>query len=118
MNARLQWVYVGVSPTTRLPFYVAAVDSNILNWTAAMELAERSGARLPSMEELGQIYSKRQSLEIAGSFDVSDSPLASWYWSSTRHGTYVWAARFTDGTRRLEPCEHQCSVRLVSDTGG
>ena len=94
------WIYGGISKTTHEPFYVAPKDSGVFQWQAAMAFAAKDGSRLPSKEELDQIYDAKDKGALKGTFNVSGSNSAGWYWSApdTSNGD-AWAQRFSDGTQ-------------------
>jgi hypothetical protein len=110
------WVYAGISKTTSEPFYSAAEDSGVFKWNAAMKFAAQQNARVPSDEELNQLFEAKDEGALKGTFNVSGSYPAGWYCSSTElHdlADYAWDQRFDDGTRIWHYKDGQSSLRLV-----
>ena len=108
------WIYGGISKTTHEPFYVAPKDSGVFQWKAAMAFALRDGSRVPSQDELDQIYEARDEGALKGTFNVTGSYPAGWYWSSRDNYSLAWAQRFSDGYQNLSHYEnHASSLRCV-----
>ena len=78
------WIYAGISKTTHEPFYVAPKDSGVFQWKAAMDFAAKEGARVPSKEELDQMHDAMDKGALKGTFNVTGSSSAGWYWSSSQ----------------------------------
>ncbi len=91
------WIYAGISKTTHEPFYVAPKDSGVFKWKEAMAFAAKEGARVPSPDELDQIYEARNKAALKDTFNVTGSYPAGWYWSSRDDFLTAWAQRFSDG---------------------
>ncbi len=93
------WIYAGISKTTHEPFYVAPKDSGVFQWKEAMAFAAKHGARVPSQDELDQIYEARNKGALKDTFNVTGSNSAGWYWASRDDSSLAWAQRFSDGIR-------------------
>ncbi len=91
------WIYAGISKTTHEPFYVAPKDSGVFQWKQAMDFAAREGSRVPSQDELDQLYEARDKGALKGTFNVTGSHSAGWYWSSRDYDINAWAQRFSGG---------------------
>ncbi len=91
------WIYAGISKTTHQSFYVAPKDSGVFKWKEAMAFAAKDGARVPSEDELDQIYEARNKGALKDTFNVTGSGPAGWYWSSRDYYDGAWAQRFSDG---------------------
>jgi hypothetical protein len=91
------WIYAGISKTTHQPFYVAPKDSGVFKWKEAMTFAANDGSRVPSQDELDQIYEARNKGALKGTFNVTGSGSAGWYWSARDNNYVAWAQRFSDG---------------------
>jgi hypothetical protein len=93
------WIYAGISKTTHEPFYVAPKDSGVFKWKEAMAFAAKEGSRVPSKEELDQLYEARDNGALKDTFNVTGSLSAGWYWSSRDNNglNVAWAQRFSDG---------------------
>src|SRR4029077_3396589 len=76
------WIYAGISKTTHEPFYVAPKDSGVFKWKEAMAFAANEGSRVPSKEELDQLYEARDEGALKDTFNVTGSYSAGRYWSS------------------------------------
>ncbi len=108
------WIYAGISKTTHEPFYVAPKDSGVFQWKEAMAFAAKDGARVPSQDELGQIYEARNKGALKDTFNVTGSIPACWYWSSSQsYVTTAWAQRFSDGHQFTNYRYDASSLRLV-----
>jgi hypothetical protein len=108
------WIYAGLSKTTNQPLYVAPKDSGVFQWKAAMDFAAKEGARVPSREELNQIYAAKDKGALKGTFNETGSNPAGWYWSSSQ-GYYggAWAQRFSDGHQHYSHKLYASSLRCV-----
>jgi hypothetical protein len=92
------YIYAGISKTTHQPFYVAPKDSGVFQWKEAMAFAAKNGSRLPSKDELNQIYGARDKGALKGTFNLTSSRPAGWYWSSSPSSNLNgWAQRLSDG---------------------
>jgi hypothetical protein len=110
------WIYAGVSKTTHQPLYVAPKDSGVFQWKAAMEFAAKEGARVPSREELGQLYEAMDKDALKGTFKMTSSNPNSdgWYWSSSGDFRYsAWAQHFSYGRQGLIFKYGNSSLRCV-----
>jgi hypothetical protein len=108
------WIYAGISKTTHEPFYVAPKDSGVFQWKAAMAFAAKDGSRLPSKEELDQIYDAKDKGALKGTFNVTGSDPAGWYWSSPEVSSGVaWLQDFSDRTQIWSLEDDDSSLRLV-----
>jgi hypothetical protein len=107
------WIYAGISKTTHEPFYVAPKDSGVFQWKEAMAFAAKEGSRVPSREELNQLYDARDQGALKGTFNVTGSLPAGWYWSSSQNGLDAWAQRFSDGDQDVYNKSNDSSLRCV-----
>jgi hypothetical protein len=111
------WIYGGLSATTKAPFYIAAKDSGVFEWSEAMKYATKQNARLPSEEELDQLYYLKGKRALKGTFNVSGSEPRGWYFSSTQitvNADYGgWSKRFDRGHGHYFAEDFQASLRLV-----
>ncbi len=107
------WVYAGTSKTTDQPLYVAPEDSGVFRWKAAMEFAAKGGSRVPSQDELDQIYAARDKGALKETFNITGSNPAGWYWSSRGFNLNAWAQRFSDGNQSNDYKGNASSLRLV-----
>jgi len=108
------WVYAGVSKTTKQPLYVAPKDSGVFQWKAAMDFAAKEGARVPSREELNQIHDAMDRGALKGTFNVTGSYPAGWYWSSSQFNfNRAWDQRFSDGNQDNDGKNDDSSLRCV-----
>jgi hypothetical protein len=108
------WIYAGISKTTHEPFYVAPKDSGVFQWKEAMAFAAKEGSRVPSREELDQIYDAREKGALKDTFNVTGSDPAGWYWSSSQYDVNdAWAQRFSDGHQDTNIKLYDSSLRCV-----
>ena len=112
-HANAGWIYAGVSKTTNQPLYVAPKDSGVFQWKAAMDFAAKEGARVPSKEELDQIHDATDKGALKGTFNVTGSNSAGWYWSSSGFDTTAWAQRFSGGHQGINGKTIDSSLRCV-----
>ena len=79
-----------------------------------MEFAAKEGARVPSKEELDQIHDAMDKGALKGTFNVTGSNSAGWYWSSSQNDlSYAWAQRFSDGHQSGYNKVYDSSLRCV-----
>ena len=108
------WIYAGISKSSHQPFYVAPKDSGVFRWKEAMAFAAKDGSRVPSKEELDQIYEARNEGALKGTFNVTGSDPAGLYWSSTEGiNNYAWGQRFSDGNQNWNNKNNDSSLRCV-----
>jgi len=107
------WIYAGISKTTHEPFYVAPKDSGIFQWKAAMVFAAKDGSRVPSQDELDQIYKAKDKGALKGTFNETGSGSAGWSWSSRGSLNSAWAQRFSDGGQTYYDKGSASSLRCV-----
>ena len=107
------WIYAGISKTTHEPFYVAPKDSGVFKWKEAMAFAAKDGSRVPSQDELDQIYEARNKGALKGTFNLTGSDPAGWYWSLRDLILLAWAQRFSDGYQLYYLKNDASSLRCV-----
>jgi hypothetical protein len=108
------WIYAGISKTTHQLFYVAPKDSGLFQWKEAMAFAAKDGSRVPSKDELNQIYDAQDQGALKGTFNLTGSDPAGWYWSSRDGGHhYACAQRFSDGGQDVIYKGDDSSLRCV-----
>ena len=98
-------IYAGISPDTGMKMYATAADASLtMKWKKAMDYAAGLDAhghqdwRVPSKGELNLLWENRDKGALKGTFNVTGSFPAGWYWSSTQTGTnFAWGQRFSDG---------------------
>jgi Protein of unknown function (DUF1566) len=97
-------IYAGISPDTHQPMYTTPADAPLtMKWKAAMQYAEKLDAhdhrdwRVPTKGELNVLWENRDEGALKGTFNVSGSNPAGWYWSSTEDDSLAWGQRFSDG---------------------
>jgi hypothetical protein len=116
-HANAGWIYAGISKTTHEPFYVAPKDSGVFQWQEAKEFAAKEGSRLPSKEELNQLYDAKDKGALKGTFNVTGSASVGWYWSSRDTSDFgydfAWAKRFSDGYQGSNGQYNDSSLRCV-----
>ena len=98
-------IFVGVSHTGKKMFTTAADEPLTMKWERAMDYAAGLDAhggykdwRVPRKAELNVLYENRDKGALKGTFNVTGSIPAGWYWSSAEDGNnYAWTRRFSDG---------------------
>ena len=114
-------IYAGISPDTHKAMYTTPADASLtMKWKAAMEYAAGLDAhghrdwRVPSKNELNVLWENRDKGALNGTFNVTGSGLAGWYWSSTEfNGNYAWDQCFSDGNQYWDHKGYVSSLRCV-----
>ena len=78
-----------------------------------MALAAKEGSRVPSREELDQIYDAREKGALKDTFNVTGSDPAGWYWSSSQNYDNAWAQCFSDGRQLNHYKNYDSSLRCI-----
>ena len=107
------WIYAGISETTQRAFYAAPADSGMFSWDDAVAFAVREGARLPTTEELNQLYHSRHEGAFRGAFTEMRLAATNWYWSSSQYLGFVWAMAFSAGFQDISSKDTFSSLRCV-----
>jgi hypothetical protein len=95
-------------------FLVAPKDSGVMQWREAMNYAARENSELPNREQLDAMYEARDTGALKGTFNVTGSNPAGWYWSATQYFTSnAWCQRFSDGNQGNVSKDDRSSVRFV-----
>jgi hypothetical protein len=101
--------------------YVMTADTPFtMTWRRAMDYAARLDAqghkdwRVPTMGELNLLYENRDKGALKGTFNVTGSDPAAWYWSSTEDiNDGAWGHRFSDGVQSWDFKFGDSSLRCV-----
>jgi hypothetical protein len=78
-----------------------------------MAFAAKDGSRVPSQDELDQIYEARNKGALKGTFNVTGSDSAGLYWSARDYDISAWVQRFSDGKQSTNLKGDYSSLRLV-----
>lgn len=75
-----------------------------LQWTAAVEWAEKAGGALPTRQEQALLYA-----------NLKDQFKPEWYWSGEQHenGSYAWYQGFLYGSQNYDPKDLELRARAV-----
>jgi uncharacterized protein DUF1566 len=114
-------IYAGISPDSHKPMYTTPWDApGTYNFNEAAKYASRLDAHghhdfhAPSKGELSVLWENRDKGKLAGTFNVTGSNPAGWYWSSSPNGIdYGWAQHFSDGFQFNYGRDHVSSLRCV-----
>jgi hypothetical protein len=110
-------IYAGISPDTHKPMYARPKDeSGTYSFNEAAKQAKNigDGFHVPTRNELNVLYENRNKGKLAGTFNVTGSNPAGWYWSSAPSSYGVaWARRFSDGSQLYNSRDFDSSLRLV-----
>jgi hypothetical protein len=106
-------IYAGISPDTNQPMYADPNDAPMsMDYDAPMSMGFNAAAgyakdlevggkkdfRVPSKAELKVLFDNREKGALKGTFNLTGSDPAGWYWSSTPYsGIHAWQQRFSDG---------------------
>ncbi len=115
-------VYAGVSPDTGKAMYATPADAPLtMKWEDAMKHAAKLDAhghqdwRVPTKGELNVLWENRDKGALRGTFNVTGSPPAGRYCSSTEdyYVILAWDQHFSDGTQHWLLKDTESSLRLV-----
>jgi len=92
-------------------FKGAATQAGALNMTNALG---HHDWRVPTKGELNVLWENRNKGKLAGTFNVTGSHSAGWYWSSSQlFYNGAWAQRFSDGFQTNDYKYNDSSLRCV-----
>jgi hypothetical protein len=112
-------IYAGISPDTGKAMYATPADASLtMKFNEAKKYAAKLDAhghqdwRLPTKAELNVLFNNRAAI---GGFNVSGSPPAGWYWSSSSDDKWnAWDQRFSGGGAQCNGTkDFPSSVRCV-----
>ena len=114
-------IFAGISPDTNQPMYAAPADAPLgMDFNAAAKYAEglevggKKGFRIPTKAELNVLFQNREKGALKGTFNLTGSDTAGWYWSSTPYNVnYAYGQRFSDGGHDFYGRNSDSSVRCV-----
>ena len=100
-------IFAGVSPDTGKQMFVMPQDGLVTSFNGAAKYAKNLNAkkilghddwRVPTKAELNVLFQNKDKGALKGTFNLTGSLTAGWYWSSTPYGDYgAWQQRFGDG---------------------
>jgi hypothetical protein len=114
-------IYAGLSPDTGQPMYTTPRDAPLTyTFNEAGKYAEKLDAygyddwHVPTKGELNVLRENRNEGALEGTFNVTGSLPASWYWSSSQDiNGGAWAQRFSDGYQYDDSKFNDSSLRCV-----
>jgi len=114
-------VYAGTSPDTGKAMYATQTDAPLtMKWKEAMEHAAKLDAHghqdwhVPTKGELNVLRENWNEGALKGTFNVTGSDPAGWYWSSSQRGSITaWNQRFSDGYQDNSFKNTDSSLRCV-----
>ena len=117
-------VFAGISPDSGKKMFATPKDGTpLMTFRDAGKYADylsKSKAfghddwRVPTKAELQLLFEVSKKGALKGTFDVSGSDTAGWYWSSTPYvGFNMWSLRFSDGIVLLNSRDNISSVRFI-----
>ena len=114
-------IYAGLSPDTGKQMFATAEDAPIsMDFNAAAKYAKKLDAhghkdwRVPSKAELQVLFENREKGALKGTFNLTGSDPAGWYWSSSPStASTAWCQRFSDGNQNVVYRGTDLSVRCV-----
>jgi hypothetical protein len=99
-------VYAGVSPETGKPMYATPKDAPLIytfnqaqKCAATLDAHGHNDWQVPTKGELDVIWQNRNEGKLKGTFNVTGTNPAGWYWSSSQGVITAWTQRFRDGTQ-------------------
>jgi hypothetical protein len=113
-------IYAGISPDTGKKMYAAPADAPRMDFNKAakyakdLEVGGKKGFRVPSKAELNVLYQNKDKGALKGTFNLTGSDPAGWYWSSQLYGDYsAWQQRFRCGIQDFDTRVIDAAVRCV-----
>jgi len=115
-------IFAGISPDTYKPMYAAPADASLslsfykaAQYASELEVGGKKGFRVPTENELNVLFQNKEKGALAGTFNLTGSSPAGWYWSSTPYaGFFGHCQRLSDGLQVIDTVR-RCvlSVRCV-----
>lgn len=108
------WTYVGKSPSSGKPLFVAPEDAGVAKYRKIKKILKAAGsqghpeARLPTKEELSLLFKAEANVNGLVAGDKSPG-----YWSSTESGACAWAQKPGNKKPELELKKDKKPIRLV-----
>lgn len=102
-------IFAGISPDTNQKMYVEPFGASMtmsfneaVEYAKKLQVGDKNDFRIPSKAELNVLFKNKDKGALKGSFNVTGSDVAGWYWSSssTPHEKIkinAWMQRFSDG---------------------
>src|SRR5258708_1302015 len=115
-------IYAGISPDTGKAMYTKPYDEQLtFTFNEAGKYADTTldayghhDWRVPTKGELNVLRENRNEGALKGTFNVTGSYPAGWYWSSSQYSNYLaWAQRFSDGFQHDSLKLIDSSLRLL-----
>jgi hypothetical protein len=114
-------IYAGVSPDTKAALFTTPTDgSSHVNWNEAayycqgLKMGGHQDWRVPTKGELNVLFQNREKGALKGTFNLTGSFPAGYYWSSTPTNDFnAWGQRFSDGDQYYLSRLLDSSVRCV-----
>lgn len=95
-------------------FLVAPKDNGVMRWHEAMNYVAQEKAELPMPEHLAAMYETRDTGALKGTFNLTGSYPAGWYWSAAQHDINdAWCQNFHFGNQFKAMKDNRSSVRCV-----
>lgn len=124
-NARADGsISAGISPKTGKPMFAMPADAGVsMDFNQAVAYAQKLNTekalghddwRVPTKEELNVLFQNREKGALKGTFNITGSLPAGWYWSSAPYyDVNAWCQRFSDGQQNNICRDLGSSVRCV-----
>jgi hypothetical protein len=115
-------IFAGISPNTGKQMFALAADASLtMTFNKAKEYAAEAADakgnksfRVPTKEELNVLFQNREKGALKGTFNLTGSSPAGYYWSSTPYdGNSAWDQRFSSGDQNNFYRIYDSSVRCV-----
>ncbi len=114
-------IYAGISPDTNQPMYAAPADAPMsmdfnkaAKYATGLQVGDKKDFRVPSKAELNVLFQNREKGALKGTFNLTGSTPAGWYWSGTpNYGINAYGQRFSDGLQGSYGRNDVSSVRCV-----
>jgi len=115
-------IFAGISPDTGKYMYAAPADAGVsmpfkqaARYAKNLTVGGKKGFHVPTRGELKVLFDNRSKGGLKGTFNLTGSDLAGWYWSSTRgyEDGCVHGQQFKSGRQGLIHRSNDSSVRCV-----
>ncbi len=114
-------VYAGISPDTHKPMYATPADAPLTytfneagKYAAKLDAYGHHDWHVPTRGELNVLWENCNEGALKGTFNVTGSLPAGWYWSSSQlYNGLAWAQRFSDGNQYYDFKHYDSSLRCV-----
>ncbi len=113
-------IFAGISPHTKQPMYAAPADAPVkmdfitaAKYAKKLKIGGKKGFRVPTKKELQVLFDNRKEGALKGTFNLTSSNLAGYYWSSIPDDFCAYGLCFGNGGEINIGQREDLSVRCV-----